>query len=78
MFFTVEILVCFYSVYQGFRLNFGKNSKIIIYESLLTTFNVSAASFRAAQSLKEFGFSLLKANHHNQVKLVQIPDTLCR
>ena len=31
----------FYIVHQGFRLNLGKRSKMITFQSLMTTFNVS-------------------------------------
>ena len=44
-----------------------KQSKMIIIHSLLTT-------FEAARAVAKIGLRL-KPNHHNQVMLVQIPDT---
>ena len=49
---------------------------MIIFLSFLTTFNVSNNFFGAARSLPEISLTL-KPNQHSQVKLVQIPDTLC-
>ena len=52
---------------------------MIIFESLMTTFE-SSVIFEAPEAVlyavSEIGSSL-KPNHQNQVKLVQIPDTLC-
>ena len=33
--------IALYRVYQGFRSDLGKNSKMIIFVSFLTTFNMS-------------------------------------
>ena len=60
-------------VYQGFRLNLGKNNEKIIFVSLLTTFKVSMI-FGVTFSMLKTG-SCLKPNHHGQVRLDQIPDT---
>ena len=46
---------------------------MIIFASILTTFNVSNI-FWETQALPEIGMSL-KQNHHTQVKRVQIPGT---
>ena len=55
-------------IYLAFKLNPGKSRKNIIFESPLITFSM----------INDFGGRLsssLKPNHHDQVTLVQIPDT---
>ena len=58
----------YYSVYHELRLT---GSKMIIFESLMNTFEESVI-FRVAR----IGSSL-KLNHHSQLKLVQIRKTHC-
>ena len=57
-------------------MNLGKHSAMIIFETLLTAFKVNSI-FEEAETVAEIGLSL-KPNHHNQVKLLQIPDQRCR
>ena len=60
-------------MYQGFRLYLGERRKIIIFGSLLTTFE---GSYIVCGSWAVATISYnLKSNCHNQVKLVQILDT---
>ena len=54
---TLGIWYHLYRVYQGFRLNLGKRREIIIFGSLLTTFNVSN-KFWVGRSLPKIGLSL--------------------
>ena len=61
-----------------------QQSKIIIFESLVShfrpTLNRASSFLRQLDTVANIGLSL-KPNHRNQiyqVKLVQIPDTLCR
>ena len=61
---------------QEYRLNLGKCSKIIIFDTLLTTFDTNLF-FKAAGKIAKIGSSL-KPNHHNKVKIVEVPDTKCR
>jgi len=49
---------------------------MIIFESLLTTFNVSVI-YKAAGLVSKIGSSLTTLSKYNQVKLVQIHETLC-
>ena len=53
-----------------------KQSKMIIFESTLTTFEASV-SFEAVRAVAKMGSSL-KSIHRKQIKLVQICETLCR
>ena len=59
-------------MFQEFRLNLGKSSKMIIFTPLWATFNVSN-NFGAAIRLPKISLSR-KPNHRNQVKSAQIPD----
>ena len=60
-------------MYQGLRLNLGKSNKVIIFESILTNFNVSKNS--RGGSIITMNGSNLKPNDHCQVKHGKIPDT---
>ena len=58
---------------RGFKLNLGKHSKMIIFESLVTTFE-ACGTLEAAGAVSNIGLSL-KPNHRKQIKLVLVPDT---
>ena len=62
-----------YSVYHSFKLTFSKNSKIILFVSLLPNFNMSNI-FRGNSVITPNRIEP-KPNLHRQEKLVQIPDT---
>ena len=55
-----------YQVYQWFRLNFGKSSEKISFESLLTTFNLSNNFWHNSAITYIIGLSL-KPNYPSQV-----------
>ena len=57
-----------YRVYQGFRPNLGKRTKMVICGSLLTTFKVSGI-FKAAGTGATIGMNL-KSNH--QIKSIKL------
>jgi len=49
---------------------------MIIFESILTTFKLSAV-FEAAEPVVKLGL-ILNPNHHQAIQLAQIRVTLCR
>jgi hypothetical protein len=52
-----------------------QGSKMIIFESILTTFKASSV-FEAAGTLLKIGLRL-KLNHHRQIWLAKISETQC-
>ena len=62
-----------YSLCNGFRQT--KQSKMIIFESFWPLLKQALIFLRQLGVVGKIGSSL-KPNHHNQVQLVQIPDTV--
>ena len=60
-------------MYQGFRLNLGYRSKMIIFGSLLATFEVNNAFGGSWSSIENWQGSKMKTP--NQVKFIEIYDT---
>ena len=60
----------FYGVYQGFRLKFGKRSKMIIFGSLKTIFESEQYFFEAVEAVVKSGLSL-KSKHQGKLSLTK-------